>query len=291
MKLLSERRVEAMILGLLCTTGVGGCLRAELTPELLDQVERYGDAESVHLKATVEFWQMGDDGAPRSGVGAYEYWEQGIRYRVSVSLPETLELSRVTDLAFDGSRRQMLLADSRILTVSRLDSRQVPVALANPLFLPLSFLAPAPESCGRCELRLADFRAARRDPETGGVAKKGGVAWLQAAARQVSWQGEEIAAIALDGPSGQPWGRVLFSDYRALESWSGRFPMMQRLELFSEEATSPELVVVYRIERLDFNLPLADSIFSIPTDRADKIWNDDDRVFEPLGGAPESRLR
>ena len=301
MNLLSERCVEALLLGLATSAALlfapslhgmppasHGFPEAELTPQLLELVERYGDTESVHLKAKVEIWQMGDDGKSRTGTGSYEYWEQGERYRVSVSLPEILELSRVSDIAFDGFRRQMLLADSRILTVSRHDSRQVPVALPNPLLLPLSFLAPPAEACNRCELRLADFRAAWQDKEPGGTAKRGGVGQLRAA-RKISWKGEEISAITLADPDGKAWGRTGFSDHKVLASWSGRFPMTQRLELFSDGSLTPGLVVVYRIESLELNLPLGDTTFSIPTDRADKIWNDDDRVFQPLVGSDAGR--
>lgn len=263
-------------------------LAAGLSPPLAAIWQRFSALEAVNLKAAVEVQKAGrtPSGAQsNTGLGSYEYWEQGDLYKVSVTLPDALEMSRVTDVAFDGFLRQMFFADTRMVTESREDSRQVPVAVRNPLFLPLSFLNPAlGDTCGLCELRLADLRAAEQAQHTAPPTSAGGPGPGEARDYQVlmSENGEDIAAIEARGASGQVLSRALFSDYQEVPgelSW--RFPMTIRLESISEtsEDQPPRLVVVYHIEHLTSNRPVEPGTFRIPLGKAERVWEDEDRSF------------
>lgn len=263
-------------------------IRERLTPfssslprELTALWQRLAALKSVYWKADVEVWlaaSIGPGGKEIAGRGTYEYWEEGNRYKTRVDLPKDLGLSQITEIACDGTLRQIFWADMGTITVSREDTRMVPVALFNPLFLPLSFLAPSSEICARCELRLADLRAAR--PRSGNDASPSGTFFRfgKEIVYEVTLSGAgEITGVVAKEPRGRLVSRALFSDYRPVPGGGWRLPRTIRFEVISEAPgpEAPVLVTTYRIERLNLNPQFEASTFQLAWDRAEYVWDDE----------------
>lgn len=72
-----------------------------------DLVSRYGEVESVHLRATTHIlFTQHPDGSPTGGTGAFEYWADGSRYRIHCVTDDALGLMDDRD----GLRRQLVPA-------------------------------------------------------------------------------------------------------------------------------------------------------------------------------------
>lgn len=254
---------------------------------------RYASLRSIHLRASVEISQATpeSDTLERLGLASYEYWESGERYRISSRTPAALGIFSVEEIAFDGAVFQLFLQGGT-LTVGSQDSRSTP-AYRNPFVLPIEFLNPSDDlACPACEIRLSDLRLLSADLAPASAAVKalrsfhtldgGGVdgaatIYTVRAARAAA---SELLAIE-QHRLGSAVTRITFSDYRLIDSGSDwRFPWTIRLEVSDPaQETAATTVFVYRIETLALNPDLDSSIFTLPWSMAQRVWDEERRIF------------
>jgi hypothetical protein len=126
----------------------------------LESLIRYSKLRSIHFIAHAAIWVVPHDDQVR-GTGEFEFWAVADRYRVRCVTSRQLELASDLEVAFDGDRRQMFEHEHGLLTVKRGDNPTMPLALPNPLFLPLDFLSPDTDTCRLCAVRLTDLQDPR----------------------------------------------------------------------------------------------------------------------------------
>ncbi len=274
--------------------------QAGLPEQLATTWTELASLRSLYLRAQVEVWAAASadhGGHDTWGSGSYESWAQGERYRTSAKVPPGLNLVQFTDIAFDGDRLAVYLAQDGILSVRRGTMRGWPVAFRDPVALSVFFLNPFDEAnCGRCELRLSDLRSTlptalpRR-----GVA--GNPLMLEVpparfgAQTPSSYRLSELAEI--DDRGGHPQviehltkgGTVL--ERVELRNWNPvagqpalKFPWMLTYEIFDDSGRGPLIRTTYKIEQIQANRQIAPEVFSLSMPGA-RIWDEDLRSFVP----------
>jgi hypothetical protein len=267
---------------------------AGLPRELADLWKGLAGLQSLHLQAQVESWvssKVSESHRDLWGAAAFELWEAGDRYRISAPVPGALGLSQISEIAFDGSRYQMFLRDSSLVTVSSTDSRIYPLPLRNPLALVAHFANPYDDAtCGLCELRLADLRVlapAVRSSQQSSVgtllktpearfgqqvatgyrlqfrpARRGVVSTLE----QVTAQGQVLTRVRLENFNAVPGHPDLI------------FPWTIVYEILDDRGRRPVIRHSYQIELIEVDRDFPESMFRLTTLGGRHVWDDDNRV-------------
>ena len=90
-----------------------------------------------------------------------------------------MSLLQDTEIAFDGREHQVLWKAGSLMSIRGQDSRNVPTAIPNPAFLPVSFLGMDPALCPGCQFLLDDIRGREWEVLSGHVlAPKGNPKYL-----------------------------------------------------------------------------------------------------------------
>jgi hypothetical protein len=248
--------------------------RARLPRRLQELANALARMKAIHIVADVEFSGFLDDAVGgrsgwHSGVGRYEAWEKGGRYRISVDVGQESGLSQVVDVAYDGHLWQMYMQDSEMLAVSTIPSRARGTAFRNPLFLPFELLGIDDwENCALCELTLADFQAAGpTTPER----PSGFSPWLEGRPRdgvatryQITLDGrnERLARIEHVDLEGRALLRMSFDGHRRVPGGRAWFPSRIDVE-FPREAGLPPHIRRYRITVFEVDPEIGDERFII----------------------------
>jgi hypothetical protein len=261
-------------------------------PPAVDQLlHTLAGLSSVHIKTRVVIQTAREEGrAGATDLTAYEYWEAGTRYRIHAYVNPSVGLSQVPDFAFDGVHQQMVLQSGleRTLSIISLDARMVPVAIPNPLFLPLAFLSPNDQDrCPLCELRLADIatlsslRSGKSTTKTSAgtpatLSVRGWRTYDSDIHFDVQFdKSSRITSVRQLTADGKELDVTELSDYRKVLGAPFEFPRVIDFKRSAPGAKAPWLVVRYIVDRLDVNQKIADSTFVIPEDTVSKVWDSD----------------
>ncbi len=266
---------------------------------------RYSRIRSVHLVAHAHPWVAFEEGKPTaSGRLYFEYWAEGDRYRVTCRSARGLGLMGDMEIAFDGTDWQMLNVPASTLHVSRQESRQMPVACPNPLFMALDFLSPDGDDCKACGTRLSDLAdgtrwssvnlearkptkaEGRTDYEVpgqlfGGVRRSYRVGMGRASGAAV------VSSLRRFHPNGRKDVELVVQEFRTPDPAVGPLPVRMTVTAFDE---SGRMVMSgpWRIDTLEVNKPIDDGVFTIDWKGVEMIWDIDARMFVRH---PDDRVR
>jgi hypothetical protein len=232
-------------------------LPAAITGEDMPRSWRLYDAvASVHMQAEVTIAQKG-----MVGKGSFEYWAEGSKYRIKCQMDPQLGLMSDVDYAFDGENFQFLLHDADTLSIKAGDSRELPSAVPNPFFLPVSYLDPDDDDCRTCALKLRDVK---ENPRVYRSRSKGGVpVTLRASDTGIEWlrkDGSVFISISYDRPVDEG------------------FPRRIGLAAFQGSLKLTEAEFLIRV--LEINTAIPPETYQIPTDVAARVWDERDAHAE-----------
>lgn len=294
---------------LLAGSGWAATARAD---DLLDSLARmraqYESIESVHLLASANIFLANDpEGTEALGKGSFEYWAQADRYRMDCRTPPRLGLAPDVDVAFDGQLLQLLLREMNTLSIRSGDARQQPVALPNPLFLPLDFVSPRGPDCDGCALRLTDLqtlelwdervRQARPEvlaaPGQGGrrsLSIPGGMVDGEPTRYRLSVEGGGRAArlrrIDRLDAAGRLLATVEMDGFRTVRGAAIDFPHEIRVKVLAPGSEESAMELEYHVETLEVNVALPDEVFTLEPGEGVRVWDSDAHRF--LDPAPET---
>jgi hypothetical protein len=261
-----------------------------------DLKARYGKIKTIHLVSHAKVSGEFQPGHRASGVLAFEYWadRQG-HYRAKCFSSPELGLVNDMDIAFDGNNWQLLTMNDSALILQRESSTQMPVACPNPLFLPLDFLSPASDDCRGCFLKLSDFES-DGGPSTG----HGGALGKSAATETFRIEGPVVegkrrnyevtmkrAGAVMVPSSVRRLDRdgAAVADIEVVESLVadpavGPLPIRMTgssSEVEGDEQTS--MAGTWTIEKLEVNRPIDPAVFTLNSNLARTIYDNDLGVF------------
>lgn len=276
----------------------------DLPPAIRTFVAQLAGFKSVHLKARV---LMAENPNPLSSglpstTGAssfteYEYWESGGRYRIHTYIDPKMGFQEITDIAFDGRQHQLVIREGRDLrlTLTPRDDRSVLIPIPNPLFLPLAFLSPYDDKvCLFCELRLADFALlnlaianhTHQGNNSAGLGPKateleGGVNSDKQTRYKAEFDGSsQVTSIRWVTADGGKLSEMEFHDYQAATGARFTFPRRIQLARSFDQAKEPWIVLKYVVDELEFDQPIAESLFTIPRDAMDTVVDSSNRFLK-----------
>ena len=229
---------------------------------------------------------------PGFSLTPYEFWAKGNMYRIHTAIDPRLDISNVTDLAFDGRQHQMVMPfeAQTLLSLKSGDTRLEPIVMSNPAFLPLSFLsAKDDQKCPACELRLGDLQqlaglrsAAKTQPlrdSTNPLRIPGGGRAGDKASFEVSLDDAgRVVKIRHLAERGTVLDTVDFADYRAVAGAGFSFPM-RIIESRNNEQGAPWLTTKYVVDQIEVNGAIEDAAFQIPRDRIDEVYDSDTKTW------------
>jgi hypothetical protein len=266
---------------------------------------RYARIRSIHLVAQAHPWVAFEEGRPTaSGKIYFEYWADGDRYRLKCHSDRGLGLMGDMEIAFDGTDWQMLDVPGSTLHISKQESRQMPVACPNPLFMPLDFLSPDGDDCKACGTRLSDLadvtrwtsfnREARKMTKTAGHATYEITGQLSGGARKsylVEFTRASGASVVSSLMRLHPGGRkdveLLVEDFRTPDPAVGPLPVRMTVKAFDEKGRMI-MSGPWRIDTLEVNRPIEEGVFTIDWKGINLIWDIDARMFVKH---PDDRVR
>ena len=162
------------------------------------------------------------------------------------------------------------------------DERTVPLSIPNPFFLALQPLSVSSPDCPLCGLRLSDLHALQ--------ALRSSTSWLDSSVQASASAGERVeesltpggllASVTLIRNQGTVLERADFSDHHAVGAAANQFPRLVTFKsTVNESGSVSHLAVTYRIEDLQLDGAIDDSVFSLDPSAFDRVWASDRRVF------------
>jgi hypothetical protein len=261
--------------------------------------QRLARLRSIHMQASARIEIYGDN--PKSGTGSYEYWAAGKLYKIRCHTDPELGFAPDIDMAYDGKRFYFLDRGSAMLSYRQLDEAKSPVALPNPLFLPLDFLSDDDDDCLFCALRLPDLasQSERWRLRQEGLAVKstgkntingltetelempGGVLDKRAFKLRVRMlEGLDGTArpLRIDrvGADGKLLTSLTFDDFA--ESGLANWPRSMTVEGF-DESSNLMMRLSYSVKLLDVDQRIEPGTFAIGLDEAEGVWDSDEKRF------------
>lgn len=269
--------------------------------------EGYGRVESVHLKASVRSWVgPGFDSADVETVsepGSFEYWAEGLRYRIICDAPRSLGSRGVledTEVAFDGELFQIVMRETSILSVQAAEPEFLPTALPNPFFLPLRFLVENLHVLRLQDLRGSPlWRARLRDaPQLPGVPDAAflyAVDGRSATGEDVEYRlavnaAGEIGRVEAHAKTGALLSAFEFAEYATVPAAGLAFPRQLVLhdyatgllgrrsdsaESVATDPAGPAIHIEFQVETIETNTPIDPSVFTIDPAAVAYIWDSD----------------
>lgn len=246
-----------------------------LPPHVEKAVETLGRISSLHLRASITLSSEQTGGRPVAGV--YEDWEKDGKYRIHFGI-DLAEIP-VSDIAYDGRQYQMAFAHSSTLTLSGTDGRTILSEIPNPIFLflqPLSFTTP---DCPDCDYRLRDLRTLRNLRQARAAGKSS----------SAPSDAADVSAKVTLSASGNPATAVLnkqagvvertdFLEYRPVEGTGLDLPRLIKF-IRTMKGTNLRVSIRYRIDGLDVDREIDDSVFTLDRSVFQSIWSDTEKRF------------
>ncbi len=219
----------------------------------------YAAVAAVHVEADV---RVTKDGV--SGLGTFQYWADGEKYRVNCTMPaDRLGIMSDVQVAFDGRQFQLYHAAADVLSLFEGDRPTIPTAVPNPFFLPVDYLSKDSDACPACQLKLQNLRApfaalptrTREQARLSPRLAEDKIEWLNEA-------GAVNTVIQFDRPLDRGFPRRIVLQDR---DPGGR--------------VSAE--IEYRISVIETNVPIAPSVFTIPRETALHVVGEDGVLQRP----------
>ncbi|MGH9868525.1 MAG: hypothetical protein ACREAA_10230 [Candidatus Polarisedimenticolia bacterium] len=278
-----------------------GRLRVKGGSALTALKSRFSRLDSVHIKATarvVKFLGAEQEGANQehvAGLGQFEYWASGDKYRVNSSSDPALGLEGDSQTAWNSKEFQFFRPSDSVLSIQRTDPGMVSAALPNPFFLETMFLTRDSDSCPTCLTSPGDLRNARRWSRVLDRAHSEETA--QRAGETVLVPGQVLHGLPLvyrlafqGGGAGTKLesidrltrGRVLsttrFSDYRPADQGGGEFARHIEEHVY-DDAGNVLAHLGWTIDVVEINQVIPDEIFTIDRESAPAIWDSETGRF------------
>lgn len=230
--------------------------------------------------------------------GHYEYVASGNRYWISSQLDPAKVPGLQTQVAYDGQSFQLLLSGG-LLSIGRQDSASLLPIVNHPLLELIQFRYPLTDDNSRFHLRLQDIRqdtdpAGFFDVPWASVSEGGrmldraifpggtyeGLAYVH---HVYAPPGEHHLPVRIDRVTNTY--RVTsaeFCDYLRVDSASGPVfaPLLVVLRLFDANGEE-QIHMSYTITHIGVDEPVNPDAFLINRELAQKIWDDEARVFLP----------
>jgi hypothetical protein len=245
-------------------------------------IEGLGRANSLHVKASITV--LSDDTGDRAVEGVYEYWEAAGKYRLHVSFPDGVSVpeASVSDIAYDGRQYQLVFPHDSMLSVAYSDERLVPLGIPNPFFLALQPLSVSSPDCPLCALRLSDLHALYT--LRNGTGRSGALSPPRTHADEprveAAIAGGLLSSVELSRNRGAVLERADFSDHHAVGAAAIKFPRLVSFKrTVSEGDTVSHFAVTYRIEDLQLDGAIDDTVFTLDRSAFQRIWASDRRVW------------
>lgn len=229
---------------------------------------------SLHVRASVELMIDGPSGVS-NGVGFFEYWESGDRYRIDSTADPGLGFARGTSIAYDGARLSYYDSAQNLLSYSAGDTRNNPTSLPNPVFFMLDVLDRRSEDgCDNCRLRLADIDGRWRDasdsmflgPDGAIEAVRYALSGHQVVHRiRMSPDGLRVVSVERNGD--RQGDRVL------IEFGGHDAAGLPRDVMVTSETEAGTLRASFTIEALEPAVGVDDRVFTIDTADVKTIWD------------------
>jgi len=180
----------------------------------------------------------------------------------------------------------------------------MPVACPNPLFMPLDFLSPDADDCKACGTRLSDLadatrwsslkQGARKTTKAGGNPEYEIPGQLVGGARRSyrvqfgrASEVEVVSSLLRLHPSGRKDVELVVQEFRTFDPAVGPLPTRMTVKAF-DETGRVTMSGPWRIDRLEVNKPIDDSVFTIDWNGVNRIWDIDARMFVKH---PDDRVR
>lgn len=240
----------------------------------------FAEMESVHMEAIVRVVIPGRNGnEDTSANGTFSFWEEDGRFRIESEVDPRLGLAPNMEFAFDGVHYQSLLTEDSTLSIYSEDLHQYPTAVPNPLFLLVDFLTPDQSTCPTCALFLKDFMNestwfARLDNARESAAKSGGREVFVASdpknenrvIYRITFTDAKLLKVDRLNADGLRLASLDFHNYRPVKEGDGPlFPRSITMRSFAADG-AVAAKIVYEIETLEVDHPIALDVFSIPTE-------------------------
>jgi hypothetical protein len=224
---------------------------------------------------------------PVTGRASFEYWTSGERFYVRARAARDLGLSGDIEASFDGYESRLLLAGDGLLI--REDGSVLPVhsPIPSPIQLPLYFLGAASASCPTCIGALD--KLADQDTWESALERGRGHAGRILLSGPNTWRSGRTYYSVSVNPDGVPnrieWraereNLLVLVEMRAFRSFAGlgAFPAELTMTAFNESG-EPEAKIVYHVQELRTNAGSEHLEYRVPEDRADMIWENQERRF------------
>lgn len=274
-------------------------LNKDKSVKALENLRRkYASVDSVHIVADAKITVYGGNFA--TGRGSFEYWAEGVRYRIKCSTDKQLKLSSDVDIAYNGERFQFFDVAAGTLSYSSIDDFRSHAALPNPFFLPVDFLSRSDDDCRLCRLRLSDMKsdserwsrraqalekkAERYDTSNNVVTElemPGGTTQKTPFNLRITMSGpdEETAwpsQIERIDPNRRVRASVSFKDF--MENSPLRLPRDITVTVF-DEIGNLSFRLEYAVKLLEVNRPVDNETFTLSFDNAEGVWDSDKMRF------------
>jgi len=285
----------AVFVPLLGTASGAGAESKQDVDALATFLARYETIRSVHLQA-VAVLERTPAGQPTSvAQGEVEYWEQGSSFRNRCTTRGDARLLDDVDLAFDGTTFRYFVPRMNSLFYLAGDSENSPVALPNPLFLPVEVVVEKEPGCMYCRVSLAKVvasqsrLASRIEQATRGASGQSiyellpdtdGRGEFRARVEMMSVAGQSVPGVVeRRSLAGEPESRTEFSDW--VEVGASGFLVPKRIAItdFGPDGTVT-LRMTFQVTAVEIDQPLESELFR-PTIREDTQIFDASQVVHP----------
>lgn len=250
----------------------------ELTGSTAAFRDRMTNLRDLYVRASVNVYLLEDE--MTVGRGTFEYWASDDKFYVRARADRRLGLSHNIEASFDGYEFRLLLLDDSMLVRDTGPHSPVILPFPSPLQVPFYFMSA--EECPTC------------------------LGSLDSVAHSMSWAKEAYAKLLLRGATTPMKGATHFSvstnsegsptriEWRNDEETQllavaemtnfrevpeiGPFPMDFALTSF-DDAGMPSARIVYQINEMRTNEGANHSEFRVPEERAETVWESQERRF------------
>lgn len=294
------RYIHNMVCFMFLTILVPGiCSASELKRRLELLRQNYHELPTIHFRTTsaLSIAKL-NAGEQDSTVVTYEYWGDGEKYRIDYSgeTPDGKEIKRKCSIAYDGKRFQNFDRVKSLFHYRREDIKYTPEIGPNPMLYPLIFLSPAWKTPGS-HLRFKDlnddeiwddaYRNAK--PINNEVSQSGMAFELPCGSREGSecicqvffGSDPDYIPVKIVQCSKDHKDSISFeiSDIQMIKSNGKKIflPKSTRFQVTVDGKAAAREEATFEILEVGVDLP--PEIFSINFARADKVYDDDAKVF------------
>lgn len=239
--------------------------------------------EDLYVRAST-YVHLLEDGRP-VGRGTFEFWAAGERFYVRAQADRHLGLGHDIEASFDGNEARLLLIENSLLIRNTGSPTAVNLPFPSPLQVPFFFLNAA--ECPTCIGALKEVV----DPTTwssvfDGVKTKAGGLWVRGPMMEGTgatyfsiWIGDHGVANRIEWKTVED-DLLATAEMRNFRDVTGlgAFPTNLTLTAF-DDFGQPMARIFYRIDEIRANTGSHDLGFRVSEDRAEMVWENQERRF------------